>query len=92
MRQDSEYTSKVLQNSSKLSLTHFMPLISFYTAWKHEETSGFVVFSWSIETSSAWVREYKKEVCGIKWVKDTDVIAFILVNFTCILVRFISTL
>ena len=30
-------------------LTHFMQLVSFYTPWKHEETSGFLIFSGGIE-------------------------------------------
>ena len=38
-------------------LTHFMPLVSFYTPWKHPKTRGFLVF-WGVleETSSEkWV-------------------------------------
>ena len=31
------------------ALTHFMPLVSFYTAWKHQKTSGFLMFSGGIE-------------------------------------------
>ena len=30
-------------------LAHFIPLISFYTPWKHQKTSGFLIFSWGIE-------------------------------------------
>ena len=27
------------------SLTHFMPLISSYTYWKYQKTTGFLIFS-----------------------------------------------
>ena len=30
-------------------LTHFMPLISFYTPWKHQKTYGCLMFSGDIE-------------------------------------------
>ena len=30
-------------------LTHFMPLISFDTLWKHQKTSGFLMFSAGIK-------------------------------------------
>ena len=32
-----------------MQLTHFMPLVSFYTFWKHQKTKGFLVFSGGIE-------------------------------------------
>ena len=38
-------------------LTHFMPLISFDTPRKYENTSGFLIFSGGI-----------KEISGMKWV------------------------
>ena len=31
------------------ALTHFMPLISFYTPWKHQKNKGFQMFSGGIE-------------------------------------------
>ena len=31
-------------------LTHFMPLVSFDTPWKHQKTSGFPMFSGGIES------------------------------------------
>ena len=31
------------------SLTHFMPLSSFYTPWKYQKTSDFLMFSGGIE-------------------------------------------
>ena len=31
------------------ALTHFMPLAFFYTPWKHQKTSGFLIFSGGIE-------------------------------------------
>ena len=30
-------------------LTHFMPLISFHTPWKHQKTRGFLMFSGGIK-------------------------------------------
>ena len=30
-------------------LTHFVPLISFDTLWKHQKTSGFLMFSRGIK-------------------------------------------
>ena len=30
-------------------LTDFMPMVSFYTPWKHQKTSGFLMFSGAIE-------------------------------------------
>ena len=43
----------------KCFLTHFIPLISFCTPWKHQKTSGFLILSGCIERDS-----------DIKWVKD----------------------
>ena len=31
------------------SLIHFMPLVSFYTSWKHRKTYGFLMFFGGIE-------------------------------------------
>ena len=36
-------------NVSRITLTHFIPLVSFYTPWKHRKAFGFVVFSGGIE-------------------------------------------
>ena len=36
-----------------LYLTHFMPVLSFYTPWKHQETFGFLMFSGGVE-SDQW--------------------------------------
>ena len=36
-------------NMLKLLLTHFMPLVSFDTPWKHQRTKGFLMFSGGIE-------------------------------------------
>ena len=30
-------------------LTHFMPLVSFYTLWYYQKTSGFLMFPGAIE-------------------------------------------
>ena len=47
------------------SLTHFMPLVSFYTPWKHQKTIGFLMFSAGLERDSSmkWVKRssYKKQ-------------------------------
>ena len=40
--------AKKLPFLSTFRLTHFMPLIFFYTPWKHQKTRGFL-FSGSIE-------------------------------------------
>ena len=40
------------------NLIHFMPLVTFYTPWKDQETIGFHLFSEGIEKTS-----------GMKWVK-----------------------
>ena len=45
--------SRILLNTQyQTSLTHFMPLISFYIPWKHQKTSGFLVFSGGTEEIS----------------------------------------
>ena len=31
------------------NLTYFIPLVSFYTPWKHQKTSGFLIFSGDTE-------------------------------------------
>ena len=33
----------------KCRLTFFIPLVSFYTPWKHQETRGYLIFSGGIE-------------------------------------------
>ena len=37
-----------------LPLTHFKPLVSFYTPWKHQKTFGFIMFSGGIETDQCF--------------------------------------
>ena len=37
------------QAMNSFLLTYFMPLVSFYTPWKHQKTSGFLMFSGGIE-------------------------------------------
>ena len=32
-----------------MALTHFMSLASFYTPWKHQKTSAFLIISGGIE-------------------------------------------
>ena len=39
---------KVCNNNSSC-LAHFMPLVSFYTPWKYQKTSSFLIFSGGIE-------------------------------------------
>ena len=36
-------------NLIRVFLTHFWPMFSFYTPWKHQKTSGFLVFSGGIK-------------------------------------------
>ena len=43
----------------KNGLTHFMPLISFDTSWKHQKTRGFLMFS-----------GVSIEISGMKWVNE----------------------
>ena len=38
-----------LFNLTFSTLTHFNPLISFYTPWKHQKTRGFLIFSGGIK-------------------------------------------
>ena len=44
-----EVQSADLIRASIFSLSHVMPLVSFYTPWKHQETKGFLIFSGCIE-------------------------------------------
>ena len=37
-----------------IALTHFMPMIYFYTPWKHQKTIGFLMFSGGIERQVTW--------------------------------------
>ena len=39
-------------------LTHFMPLVYFYTAWKQQKTSNFLF------------QGVQKETGGMKWVQE----------------------
>ena len=32
-----------------ICVTHFIPLVSFYTPWKHQKTRGFLMFSGGLE-------------------------------------------
>ena len=41
--------ASTFRESCKIFLTHFMPLISFDTPRKHQNTRGFLMFSWGIE-------------------------------------------
>ena len=49
--------------------THFMPLISFYTPWKHQKTIAFLMFSEGIKKTS------RKE-----WVTDAEIDFFIKIQ------------
>ena len=44
-----ENNEKIPKYFDHCFLTHFMPLISFYTPWKHQKTSDFLMFSGGIE-------------------------------------------
>ena len=38
-----------LSKNSRITLTYFMPLVSFYTPEKHQKTRGILIFSGGIE-------------------------------------------
>ena len=40
---------KMFRKGILVSLSHYMPLFSFYTSWKHQKTKGFLMFSGGIE-------------------------------------------
>ena len=40
---------KMFRKGMLVSLSHYMPLFSFYTSWKHQKTRGFLMFSGGIE-------------------------------------------
>ena len=69
---------QVYQHHEQLCVTHFMPLISFYTPWKHEKTR------WS---GMKWVNEfpYFPEVYCLKWKIDLHYQIFFSFDFgkTC---------
>ena len=68
-------------------LTHFMPLVSFYTPWKYQNTWGFLTFSGGIERN-----------CGaIKWAKNVSKKAWYCIQntldkiyFRCIVLSFLK--
>ena len=41
--------SVVMATAEQNILTHFMPLVSFYTPWKHQKPKGFLMPSMGIE-------------------------------------------
>ena len=43
------YSNHSLIEFVSYSLIHFMPLVSFYTSWKHQKISGFLMFLGGIE-------------------------------------------
>ena len=60
-------------------LIHFIPLVSFYTPWKHQKTIDFLMFSWGKEKDQ-WhkMRQSVKTKCKqeimLKWIlKRTSV-------------------
>ena len=61
------------------SLTHFMPLVSFYTPWNHQKASGCVF------------RGSRKRSVGMKWVKTTYPLRFFLVTTRLTLTVFVTT-
>ena len=46
---EERYSELFRKRSIDIYLKHFMPLLSFYTHWKHQKTSGFLIFSGGIE-------------------------------------------
>ena len=56
-----------------LTQTHLMPLGSFFTPWKHQKTSGFLMFLGGIESGS-----------GMKWVITNSLEIWLLIcSFRC---------
>ena len=51
---------KIISKRTWIILTHFMSLVSFYTHWKHQKISYFLIFS-----------GVEKEASGLKWVHST---------------------
>ena len=52
LKEGSLNTSRVRDIPDKVfteSLTHFSPVLHFYTPWKHQKTKGFQMFSGGIE-------------------------------------------
>ena len=45
---------RVLRKIIWYKLTYFMPLVSFDTPWKHQKTSGFLMFSGTSKETSDW--------------------------------------
>ena len=56
-------------SGEECSLTHFMPMVSFYTPWKYQtpEVSRYFPGVW-------------KETSGMKWLK-TDMLTLSIVHF-----------
>ena len=55
-------------------LTHFMPLVTFYTPWTHQKTSGFLICSGGIERASdmKWIKAWRHLACPCRlwcWCK-----------------------
>ena len=61
------------------NLTHTIPLVSFYTNWKYQETSGFLMFLGGIETERPVTWNVKGTVKGtlMQIWKSANIFAFL---------------
>ena len=56
-------------------LTHFMPVVSFYTPWKHQETWDFLIFSGEIERD-----QWHESIFESAW-KNKSLMAFWMILY-----------
>ena len=54
MRSHYYYLEKLVWSITNWFLSHFMPLVYFCTPWKHQKTTGFLMFSGDTERIIAW--------------------------------------
>ena len=54
MRSHYYYLDKLVWSITNWFLSHFMPLVYFCTPWKHQKTTGFLMFSGDTERIIAW--------------------------------------
>ena len=60
-KENEEVKSKLRDLAGKLknqNISHFMPLVSLYTCWKHQKTSIFVRFLRGIEKEQCHEMDY----------------------------------
>ena len=72
---------------SKASLNHFVPLVFLYTPWKHQKTSGFLMFSGSIQRD--WRHEMgfwlniKATSYWADWKRTSDYVSKFCSAYSC---------